>query len=399
MNTEPKESKKPRLLFLDNIKLLFAILVIFQHARVTYEGTGWWYYIESNPDDPFSFIFFFLLVLIGGLFQSSLMGLFFLMGGYLTPKSYDRKGVKLFWRERLLRLGIPLLLYIVLINPIMAYFLANLGIEPWSTYPSLQGSFLDYYLNRFQSLESLIDFLTFMGPMWFLWVLLLFTAGYTLWCQIKKVDSLQQYIPKEFLIPRYFYLLLLAIFLGFITFYFRLVVPIDEFPLEIPFAYITQYAMLFSVGIIAVRYDWFKEMSKEHIKVWSMIIAATIVMLFLSVFTYFSVLQIEPDFSVFTGGFTVPAFVFAVVDNVICMGMIFILIPIFKAKFNNQGPLLQKFSSSSFHMYLIHAPILILVSLAFASISLFPVIKLAIVFPLTVIFCYLAGHYVLKKIL
>jgi hypothetical protein len=399
MNTETKESKKPRLIFLDNIKLLFVILVIFQHARVTYEGSGWWYYVESNPVDALSFIFFFPLVLVGGLFQSSLMGLFFLMGGYLTPKSYDRKGVKLFWRERLLRLGIPLLLYIVLINPILAYILANLGIEPWSTYPTLQGSFLDYYLIRFQSLESIVDFLTFMGPMWFLWVLLLFSAGYTLWCQIIKVNSIQKYIPKDFSTPRYSYLLLIAIILGSVTFLFRLIVPIDEFPLQIPFAFITQYAMMFSVGAIAVRYNWFEEMSKEHIKVWSMIIISTIVFLFMSIFAYFAVLQIEPNLDILVGGFTFPALVFAFGDNIICMGMIFILIPIFKAKFNDQGPLLQNLSASSFHMYLVHAPTLLLVSLVFASITLFPVVKLAMVFPLTVILCYLASHYVLKKIL
>ncbi len=93
MNTE---SKRPRLLFLDNIKVLFSILVIFQHARVTYEGSGWWYYIESNPVDTVSSIFFLTLIGIGALFQSSLLGLFFLMGGYFTPKSYDRKGASSF---------------------------------------------------------------------------------------------------------------------------------------------------------------------------------------------------------------------------------------------------------------------------------------------------------------
>jgi hypothetical protein len=294
------------------------------------------------------------------------MGLFFLMGGYLTPRSYDRKGVKLFWRERLLRLGIPLLLYIVLIDPIMAYILANLGIEPWSTYPTLQGSFLDYYFIRFQSLESLLDFLitlidllTFMGPMWFLWVLLLFTAGYTLWRQITTVSSLHQYIPKEFSIPRYFYLLLLALILGCVTFLLRIIVPIDEFPLEIPFAYITQYAMMFSVGVIAVRYDWFEKMSKEHIKVWSIIITVTVVLLYLYAGLIFGVLGTEPDFNIFAGGPTLHALVFSLGDNVICMGMIFVLIPIFKIKLNDQGPFLQSLSSSSFHMYLVHAPILV----------------------------------------
>jgi fucose 4-O-acetylase-like acetyltransferase len=132
------ESKRPRLIFLDNIKLLFVILVIFQHAKITYDGMGWWYYIEPNPLDPFSSIFFLIVTAIGSLLQTSLMGLFFLMGGYFTPKSYDRKGVSSFWKERIRRLGIPLLLYVVLINPIMIYLLAALGIQPWSSFPTMK---------------------------------------------------------------------------------------------------------------------------------------------------------------------------------------------------------------------------------------------------------------------
>ena len=392
MNTE---TKRPRLLFLDNIKVLFTILVIFQHARVTYAGSGWWYYIESNPIDTFSLIFFISVTAIGGLFQSSLMGLFFLMGGYFTPRSYDRKGGPSFWKERLMRLGIPLLLYVLLINPIMYYVLSNLGIQPWSTFPSLQGSFLNYYLIRLQSLESSIKFLTDTGPMWFLYVLLIFTAGYTLWRQITKIDSIKRRIPEELPIPRFIYLLLISIGLGCVTFLVRLVSPIDKFPLGIPLGFIIQYAMMFSVGVIALRYDWFEKMSKDHIKIWSITIAVAFVLLSLYWFLF---LGVDADLSVALGGPTLAAFLFAVVDNIICMGMIFILIPIFYARFNQQGPVLRNLSASAFFMYLIHPPILVLVSLGFASINLIPVVKLAIVWPLTVILCYLVSHYVLQKI-
>ncbi len=154
MSTEIKESKKTRFIYLDNVKLLFAILVIFNHVRVTYEGSGWWYYIEENYLDLFSTIVFQTLASLGGLFQAALLGLFFLLAGFLTPKSFDRKGISSFWKERLLRLGIPIMLYLLLINSIIFYLLAMLGIQPWNTYPNLQGSFLDYYLSNFQSLEK-----------------------------------------------------------------------------------------------------------------------------------------------------------------------------------------------------------------------------------------------------
>jgi glucan biosynthesis protein C len=389
------ESKRPRLLFLDNIKVLFAILVIFQHARVTYEGSGWWYYVESRPLDTISTIFFMTLVGVGGLFQSSLMGLFFLMGGYFTPRSYDRKGVSTFWKERLRRLGIPLLLYVVLINPIMVYSLSAIGIQPCCSEPIAQDSFLDYYLSNFESLEAFIDFLTFTGPMWFLYVLLVFTAGYTVWRQITKIYSLQRLIPKELSIPRYSYLLLIAIGLGCVTFFVRLVFPVDRFLLGMPFAQSTQYVMMFSFGVIAVRFAWFEQMSKDHVKAWSITIIATIVLLYAYFFLF---VGLDADFSVLLGGPTLHAFVFALAGNIICLGMIFVLIPVFYAKFNRQGVLLRNLSASAYHMYLIHPPILVLVSLAFASIALSPVLKLAIVFPLTVILCYLTSHYVVQRI-
>ncbi|MHA2298460.1 MAG: acyltransferase family protein [Candidatus Hodarchaeales archaeon] len=377
MNTE---SKRPRLLFLDNIKILFALLVIFQHARITYGGTGGWFYIEGGENDLFSYIFFQSLTSIGGLFQSSLMGLFFLMGAFFTPRSYDRKGLSTFWKERLLRLGIPLLLYILLINPIL-YSIVDILENP-------QGSFLDYYLNHLTSLVT--------GPMWFLLGLLIFTFLYTLWRQTTKYDSLKQYIPEDLSIPKYYYLLLIAIILGCFTFLFRLISPVDSFPLGFPFGFFPQYLMMFSVGIIATRYDWFEKMSNDHVKVWAITIAAT----FVAFFAYFFIfLGIDADFSVLLGGFTLPSLIFSLVDNIICMGMIFVLIPIFYKRFNYQGTLLKKLSASSFNMYLIHAPILVAVTLVFASIPLFPAIKLAIVFPLTVILCYLASHFVLQKIL
>ena len=371
------ESNKQRLLFLDNVKVLFSILVVFQHARVTYGGTGWWYYIESAPVDTFSIIFFILLSLIGGFFQASLMGLFFLMGGYFTPKSYDRKGIRSFWKERILRLGIPVFLYVVIINPIMVYSLNILGLYPWPL-P-----------------ESILSFVTFWGPMWFLVVLLLFTAGYTLWRQLTKIESVQQHIPTDFPIPKYIYLFLIALGLGFSTFLVRIFFSIDESLLGLPLAFIIQYIMMFSFGVIIVRYDWIKKMTRSHVKVWIIIILVSFILFFAYAIP---VLGFEGDYSILMGGFNIHALLFAIVENIICVGMIFVLLKVFYARFNKQGKLLKNLSSSAFYIYLIHPPVLVLVSLVFALINLISVLKLAFVFPLTIIICYLLSHFILEKI-
>jgi len=362
---------------------------------VTYVEVGWWYYKESNPVDPFSDIFFLFLVSIGGVFQTSLLGLFFLLGGYFTPKSYDRKGVWSFWKERLIRLGIPLLLYIVLINPILIYTLAKIGIPPWNTLLMLKGSFIDYYFSRFLSWEDFIDFLTFSGPMWFLKVLLIFTTIYTFWRQITKLDSIQGEIPNQFSIPRYSYLLLLAIGLGCLTFIVRIFLPIDIRPLEIPWGQLIQYLMMFSIGVICVRYLWFEKMSKKHVKIWLITIIISLIVIYID---FFIAITIDVDFIDFTGGANLHSFLFAMVDNVICMGVIFILIKVFYAKFNKQGSILRNLSTSAYNMYLLHPPVLVTISLGFSSLDLYPIIKLTIVFLLTVIICYLLSHFIIEKI-
>ena len=392
MDTEPK---RIRYLFLDNIKLLFTIIVIFWHTMVTYFELGWWYYKESNPVDPYSEIFFLLVTSIGGVFQTSLLGLFFLLGGYFTPKSYDRKGVISFWKDRLIRLGIPLFLYIAVINPIMIYLLSKLGISPWSTDPMLTGTFLNYYFSGFASWDNFIDFISFGGPLWFLRVLLLFTVLYTLWRQITKLNAVQRKIPKEFSIPRYSYLLLLAIGLGFLTFLIRIVLPIDTRPLEIPWGQFIQYLTMFSIGVICIRYLWFEKITKKHVKIWLFTIIISLIVIYID---FFLALIQGVDLVDFSGGANFHAFLFALVDNIISMGVIFVLIKVFYVKFNKQGPILRNLSTSAYHMYLIHPIILVAISLGFASLNLHPIIKLALIFLLTVLFCYLISHYVLEKI-
>lgn len=396
INTEPK---KPRLVFLDNIKVFFTVLVIFTHVRVSYGGEGSWYYIatlnETNPADVITITILYMIAGIGGLFLAATMGLFFLMSAYFTPKSYDRKAVSGFWKERITRLGIPILLYILVFNPIISYLLALGGVLPYSSYPRFQGSFIDYYLSNFQSLDNFVGFLTNFSITWFLVVLLIFSAVYTIWRQITKIASIQKRIPKELPIPKYIYLLLLAFGLGFLTFLLRIAVPVEQFPFGLPLAYIIQYFMMFSVGIIAYRYGWFEQMTRRHVKIWALTIFVGVIFFF----TYFFVfVGVDSDYSLFFGGLHLQALIFAMVESLACMGMIFVLIKIFYAKFNKQGKLLKNLSDSSYIIYLIHPFVVIPVSLSIAFIPLSPLIKIIIVLTVSVILCYIISHYLLEKI-
>jgi hypothetical protein len=152
-----------------------------------------------------------------------------------------------------------------------------------------------------------------------------------------------------------------------------------------------QYFMMFSVGVIAVRYGWFDQMRRHHVKEW----ASTIVVVIILYFTYFFVfVGVEADYTVFFGGANIEALVFALVDNIICMGMIFVLIKVFYAKFNTSRSLQKILADNSYLVYLIHPFVVIPISLGIASLYLSPLIKLAIVVPVSIIICYLVTYLI-----
>jgi hypothetical protein len=363
---------------------------------VTYGGRGSWYYYatlnEVLPYDVFTIITLYMIAGFAAILLPSIMGLFFLMGGYFTPKSLERKGVSSFWKERILRLGIPVLLYVLLINPVFYYLLAEMGILPWSS--SLQAtSFVEYYLGNFQSLPSFLNFMTTFSITWFLVVLMIFTVVYTVWSKLTKIESIRQSIPEELPIPKFIYLFLLALGFGMLSFVIRVAFPIEEWQLGLPIGYMIQYFMMFGVGVVAVRYEWFKQMTRHHVKIWTITIFI-VVMLY---FTYFFVfVGVESDYTVFFGGPNPEALVFALVDNIICMGMIFILLKVFYAKFNSGGTVQKILADNSYLVYLIHPFVVLPISISIATWYLSPLIKLAIVVPVSIIVCYLISYLIMR---
>jgi peptidoglycan/LPS O-acetylase OafA/YrhL len=99
--------KGERIAFFDNLRILLTILVISNHLIVTYGGPGFWDYVECTADT----ITFILFTIHNSINQSFFMSFFFLLAGYFTVASYDRKGPWLFTKDRLLRLGIPLVFH------------------------------------------------------------------------------------------------------------------------------------------------------------------------------------------------------------------------------------------------------------------------------------------------
>ncbi|ERJ13188.1 acyltransferase family protein [Haloplasma contractile] len=117
-------SSENRMAYVDHIRLLVITLVVFAHANMTYSGVGSWYYMENSVEvmNTFELLFFGVL---NAVIASFSMGLLFLLAGYFVPVAYDRKGFFKFIKSRVLRLLIPTLIYVFLIQPFICYILLN----------------------------------------------------------------------------------------------------------------------------------------------------------------------------------------------------------------------------------------------------------------------------------
>ncbi|MBN1123523.1 MAG: acyltransferase family protein, partial [Sedimentisphaerales bacterium] len=192
-----------RLLYIDNLRIVAITLVIMVHLSITYGGAGGWYLIGKA--DPLSSA---ILTLFNASCQSFFMGLLFFLSGYFTPGSYDRKGAWPFLKDRLLRLGIPMLCYDFVVHPLLVYLLIAAGIY------SHEGTFGDYMLSYYRG------FHIGRGPLWFVEALLLFALVYAFWRWIFPVRTGEA--PARFRIVTHRQLIALAVVLGTITFFVRL---------------------------------------------------------------------------------------------------------------------------------------------------------------------------------
>ena len=114
-----------RLVYLDNLKVLLIAAIIALHGVASYAGTlEVWTYTEMREVTltPAAEITLVLLALPIGLI---LIALLFLVAGLLTVPSMDRKGPGPFARDRLIRLGIPFAVYVLLIQPTVVYALEH----------------------------------------------------------------------------------------------------------------------------------------------------------------------------------------------------------------------------------------------------------------------------------
>lgn len=370
-----KAVKRPRLLYIDNLRIVLITAVIFYHAAIVYGASGVFPYREGRADE-LTLILFTLVMVVFGSFG---LGFFYMIAGYFTPGSCDRKGTGPFFRDRLIRLGIPLLIYILLIDPLIAYAVRVVT-------GGMRLSYLSYLSLHFGNYDTLG-----VGPMWFVEVLLICTILYVLW------RTLFNYLPlaplQEDEIPGNLAITGFAVALGIATFIWRIWYTEGSYfrSLGLPLASMPQYIILFAVGIIAFRRNWLASLSDSRGKLWFWVATALVMVILPILFVFTGAL--EGNTQPLLGGFHWQSLARCLWEQLLTVAMIIVLTVWFRRRFNHQGLIARSMSASAYAVYFIHAPVLVAAALLFRDVSLHPLIKFAVVGPLSVALCFLIGHY------
>jgi glucan biosynthesis protein C len=304
------------------------------------------------------------------------MGLLFMISGYFTAPSFDRKGPMQFLKDKLIRFGIPLVIFAVFVEPVVNYALAlSAG---W-----FQGSFLDFLGYFFTHLSGLP-----VGPLWFVLALLFFSVTYLGW----RIFSGKPI--KAYAIPRRWVIFAFALFLGAVTFSVRLFISQGwTFTLlNFQFPYFPQYIALFIVGLIAFRGNWLLTVPKNTGRFWSRI--SLVLLLVLPVL--FLVGVAVGDFSSFLGGFSWQAAAYAFWEQLFCVALCIGVCVWFREKLNFQNRFTKALSDSSYATYILQAPIIVFLALSLQSIQMPLLLKFAIVSPIAVSLCFSIAFLVRK---
>jgi glucan biosynthesis protein C len=368
---EPQSAGKPRLLYIS--------LVIVGHVAITYGAPlGEWYYHEEGQVGT---AFEIITTLLLGIGASFLIGLFYMIAGFFTPRPRDRKGAKHFIIERLIRLGIPLVLYAVIINPLVTYWAAGHG--------GYDGSFLQYVPSHLPELQN-----ASVGPLWFVEALLIFSILYALGRLFPraKPDSVSN--PSALPVPGNRSIVLFALGLGLVTFLVRIWAPFGWWwePVHQEPAHFPQYVALFSIGILAYRNNWFVLISKTQARVWAWVALALVPGLpVLAVAA--GALSGEFDPAV-AGGLTWLSLAYSLWEAVIGVALVLAVLVWFRDRFDRQGKLIRGMSAAAYAVYVLHPLIIVPLALALSNIRLNLELKFILVAPLAVAICFLVGYFV-----
>ncbi len=335
-----QEFTKLRVFYIDNLRIYLIILVFLHHITMAYGGSGGWILNESSfyPIDGATQILF---TLFNAINQSYFMAFFFLLAGYFTPRSFEKKGGSTYFRDRMIRLGIPIVVYVIFISP-----LTELIVRVYAY--SQSWTFEEVILNRISTFTLGVD------HMWFIIALLIFAGCYVLYRRIRPTCS----PDSEKTFPRDKVIFASIIIIASLTYVVRIFSPIGTVSIfNFQPAHFTSYMFMFWVGILAYYGKWFDKLGSAQAKRWISIAICVVIALplLLAVMVDLS----APDITPFFGGFNLESLIFSFWESSALLSITIGTLFIFRTRLNRSNRVLKNMSGSVYTAYIIHAIIIV----------------------------------------
>ncbi len=360
-----------RLIYLDRLKVFLTVLVILHHTAITYGGSGDWFYYEQRDNVVVNT----LLTMFTAVNQSFFMGLFFFISGFVTPASYDRHGGGRFLKARLFRFGIPMLFYMVAIDPLLRHVSSG--------YQGSLGAFITEEVFP-RPLQGVVAFA--VGPLWYLEALLLFYAGYA---AFRWLTASKRRGKPLALSP-----LLMAGYVATVAaanFAVRLAYPVGTDVLNLQLAYFPAYIGLFMAGIAAYHGQWLRKLSEGAARRWA--VAVVLLIVLMAAGMAFGGAG-EDNINAFMGGMSWQSAFYAVIDPLMGLGISYALLVWFRERWN--GPATKftgRLFASAYLVYIIHALAVTYAALALRDLAWPPMAKFGLVGCAAVILCFAASSF------
>jgi surface polysaccharide O-acyltransferase-like enzyme len=342
MDKEDTMVEKQRFYFFDNLRVIAMMLVIAHHAAMPYGPEGGMWPVGEAVRAQVLDAFFTVNRSFG-------MSLFFMIAGYFTVLSCDRIGPKAFIRNRLVRLGIPLLAISLVFLLLSVFFFGAQDGKLGSAWP----------------IES--------GHMWFVQHLLVYSLVYALWRMARPGRA---GAPKKLAaVPRWWAIVAFALVLGFVSGTVRIWYPVDDWSyilgfLKVAWADVPRDLSLFVLGAVAYRHQWVTRFPTRAGMAWlgvGLFLAA-------ACYAYYmggaGILGLSEDAA---GAIEIWW------ESLLCASMCIGLTVLFREKANVQTRLLKWLAQGQYTAYVIHVFVVIGFQAPLLTVALPPLAKFALV--------------------
>lgn len=357
-----------RLAYADTLKVLLVAGVIVGHVTMAWGGIGGWTLEEPPVREPLLTVLK-LAAVVGVTFA---MALFFMIAGAFTPRSLARKGLRKFLIDRTVRLGVPVVFFVVVFAPIVEY--ADSDNEGWSR------GFLAFipYIWRHPA----------PGPTWFLAVLLLLSAIYA----VGRTVS-----PKRTTSPapmRARHLVMAAAAIAITSYFIRIAVPFGEEYQHLALGQAGAWVTGFVLGVVGAERGWFERMTPATARRMFRIAWSAVALLVLLVVVTATVQDGNVD-SLFGGG-SWQSVIEVLIEGPLVVTMSLWLYDAFRRHVTGQGRLMRQLSRAAFAAFIVHQVVAVGAVLSTRLVPWPPELEYPIAAALAVIGSFAVGALVVR---